>query len=121
MENILNNQTITIYGDGENVRDYIYVRDVAELLTLSITKNLEDSDIYNVSSSHQINLNNLISLIKNVTGIDFEVKYLPSRLSDNRKVILNNSKIMKLFPEFTQYSLENGIKKTYDYLRENQV
>lgn len=118
LESIVSGQPITIFGDGKNVRDYIYVRDAAKLLTLSTTKDLADSDIYNVSSNHQISLNNLIKLIKDITGISFHVEYFPARLSDNRRVNLNNSKIMTLFPEYVQCSLEDGIRKTYDYLKE---
>jgi UDP-glucose 4-epimerase len=117
LENIANNRPVIIYGDGENVRDYIYVKDVVKLIMLSVTKNLEDSDIYNVSSNQPISLNGLLDVIRNVIEVDFEVIYAPNRLSDNRKVCLDNSKIMKLFLNESLCSLEEGIKNTYDYLK----
>ena len=106
LENIINNRPVIIYGDGENVRDYIYVKDIAKLLMLSFSKDLEDSDIYNISSNHAISLNELIILIKKVLDIDFEVKHLSGRLSDNRKVILDNFKIMENFKETRLTTLE---------------
>lgn len=117
LENIIQNRPITIYGDGENIRDYIYVQDVAKLLTLSIEKNVKDSDIYNISSGYSISLNNLIELIKKVLNRDFEVIYLPSRESDNEKVNLDNSKIMQFFNNFDFTTLEEGIKKNYFHLK----
>jgi UDP-glucose 4-epimerase len=121
LENIVSNRSITVFGDGENVRDYVYVKDVADLLALSTYKNLEDSDIYNVCSNYAISLNHLIALIKDVTKTDFEVKYVENRLSDNRTVLLDNSKIMNLFKEYSLTSLADGIKNTYDYLKKTSL
>ena len=121
LENIVNNRPVVIYGDGENIRDYIYVKDVVKLLMLSVNKNVKDSDIYNVSSNNPISLNSLIDLIRNVTKIDFSVTYVPNRLSDNQKVCLDNSKIMKLCSEMSLCSLEEGIKNTYDYLKDKSM
>lgn len=116
LENIKNRKPVLIYGDGENIRDYIYVQDVAKLLMLSIDKDLNQSEIYNVGMNLGINLNDLLLIFKNVVNADFEVIYLPSRKSDNKKVILDNSRIMQLFPEFKITSLEEGIKNTYQYI-----
>lgn len=116
LENIVNNCPVVIYGDGENVRDYIYVKDVANLLTLSTFKELSDSDIYNVSSNHPVSLNEVIDLIRDVIKIDFDIQYAPHRASDNKKVILDNSKIMRFFNDFSLTDLQDGIKNTYSYL-----
>ncbi|MEK7725305.1 MAG: NAD-dependent epimerase/dehydratase family protein [Acidobacteriota bacterium] len=117
LEKIAHNESVVIYGDGENVRDYVYVRDVAKLLTLSLEKNINDSDIYNLSSNHPVSLNELVDLMKSILGINFEVKYLPMRASDNRKVVLDNAKIMKHFDQLSLTPLENGIEQTYNYLK----
>jgi UDP-glucose 4-epimerase len=120
LERIVNNQPVLIYGDGENIRDYIDVCDVAKLLTLSITKDITDSDTYNISSNNPVSLNKLIELMKNVLDLDFEVKYEPTRASDNRKVLLNNSRVLHDFGQIDLTSLEDGIKKTYNYLKSQQ-
>jgi len=117
LENIIMGRPVIIYGDGENIRDYIYVKDIAELLTLSIYKPLKDSDIYNVSSGHPISLNALVNLMKDVLGIDFEVSYISGRTSDNKCVILNNAKIMNFFENRSLTFLEDGIKQTYANLK----
>jgi UDP-glucose 4-epimerase len=119
LENIIQNRPISIYGDGENVRDYIYVQDVARLLMISLQKDLTDSGVYNISSNNPISLNNLLMLIKDVVGFDFQVNYLPKRLSDNYKVILDNSKIMQYFSAMQLVSLQEGIKITFEKLRKD--
>jgi UDP-glucose 4-epimerase len=120
LENIVRNQPVVIFGDGKNLRDYIYVKDAARLLSLSVTKKTEDSGIYNVSSNRSISLNELVRLIKEVLKIDFEVRYVPDRVSDNQKVVLDNAKILSNFPNVPLVSLEDGIKNTYNYLKKQR-
>ncbi|MFV0389619.1 MAG: NAD-dependent epimerase/dehydratase family protein [Pyrinomonadaceae bacterium] len=117
LEKIAHHQPVIIYGDGENVRDYLYVRDAAKLLTLSLEKNIENSEIYNLSSNHPISLNELVKLMKNVLKVEVKVEYLSARASDNRKVVLDNTKLMKHFGQVSLTSLEDGIKQTYNYLK----
>jgi len=121
LENIVNNRPVVVFGNGENTRDYIYVKDVANLLMLSTRKSLEDSDVYNISANHSVNLNELIALIKKVTQTDFGVQYVQERSSDNGKVFLDNSKIMSRFGETSLTSLEEGIKNTYAYLKKRAM
>lgn len=117
LKNIISNRPILIYGNGENIRDYIYIRDLVQLLTLGLTKNIDDSDIYNVSSDHPISLNSLVDLIKDTLQINFETTYLPHRQSDNKMVVLDNSKIMRYFPDLQLIPLAEGIKNTFNYLK----
>ena len=69
LENIVYNRPVLVYGDGKNIRDYIYIKDIAKLLMLSISKNSTDSDIYNVSSNHSVSLNEVIALLKKITEV----------------------------------------------------
>lgn len=117
LENIINGRPIDIYGDGENVRDYIYVKDVAKLVAISALGSPDRSDIFNICSSHSASLNELVELIRKVTGVDFEVKYLPGRANDNRLVMMDNSRIMRSCDNISLTSLEGGIRKTYAFLK----
>ena len=117
LKRIIDNEPVVIFGNGKNVRDYIYVKDVVDLLMLSIEKETDNSDIYNVSSGHCVNLNELIDLIRKTVKIDFEVRYIDERQSDNTAVLLDNSKIMKYFGQKQFVSLEQGILKTFHYLK----
>lgn len=117
LEHIIDGRPVVVYGDGENVRDYIYVKDVVKLLAFHALRDLKTSDICNVSSNCSISLNELLVVLKNVTGIDFEVQYLPGRLNDNRTVIIDNAKILGSYRGFLLTSLEEGIKNTYSFLK----
>lgn len=121
LENIVNGRPVIIYGDGENVRDFIYVRDVGSLLTHGVTGSLSESEVYNVSSNHPISLNDLLDLIRRVTRLDFQVEYRPSRLNDNQKVILDNTRIMSLAGESALTGLNDGVQKTYNFIKKRSI
>ena len=92
---IVNGKSVIIYGNGDMVRDYIFVDDVCNLLALSITKKLTAGDVYNTCTGISVSLNDIIRIIKHELQIDFNVEYLDKRKSDNPTVYLDNKKLLK--------------------------
>lgn len=121
LENIVNGRPVIVYGDGEVVRDFIYIKDVARILATSVSGNFDTSDIFNVSANHPISLNDLVALIRRVAEVDFEVQYRPGRLNDNKKVVLDNAKMMDSFGNFTLVNLEDGVRNTYNFLKKRSA
>ena len=119
LEKIIREKKIQIFGNGENIRNYIYVKDVAELLCLSISADYRHSNIYNLSSNDTVSINNLVSIIKKIVEEEFNILYQETRQSDNSAIYLDNSKITKAFPGFKFSSIEEGIAKTYAHIKEN--
>lgn len=74
------NDKISVFGDGEQTRDFIYVKDiVAANVFLAMN---EFSGVYNVAYGKRITINDLIGMIKKITGSSSEIEYLPERLGD---------------------------------------
>ncbi len=74
------NDKISVFGDGEQTRDFIYVKDiVAANVFLAMN---EFSGVYNVAYGRRITINDLIGMIKKITGSSSEIEYLPERLGD---------------------------------------
>jgi len=113
LRNIKNNNEILIFGDGNNIRDYIYIDDTVKLISWSTIKDLSHSDIYNVSSGTSTSLNELVNIISDTLNQKLRVKYLPQRKSDCPYSVLDNNKIMKFFPNHNMVSLSEGIRKTW--------
>lgn len=112
IENILKEGAVNVFGDGNNTRNYIYVQDVAQLMLHSIEQ-LQDSQIFNISSNNTYSINELIEVMKKVIQEPFVVKYQTSRQSDNAFIDLDNTKISELKPHFNFTDIEKGIYKTY--------
>jgi UDP-glucose 4-epimerase len=114
---ILTDHRIQIYGDGHNIRNYIYIKDLTTLMAFSLENNLAGSGIYNVSSNDTLSINELVAVIRKVVPADFAADYTPARKSDNDAIYLDNGKLLKLVPGFRFTSIEEGILQTYSHIR----
>ncbi len=75
------NEDITIYGDGEQTRDFIYVKDIVAA-NVYLAMNEDHNDVYNVAYGAKITINDLVSKIKAITNSDSKIIYLPERAGD---------------------------------------
>ncbi len=107
-------EPVEVWGDGENIRDYIYIDDVCNMLgNLASYEGTENT--FNLSSGEGTSMKKILEIVK---GIDDSVNvvYKPARSVDVRKIILDNSRIMSVCPMELK-GLEEGIKSVYDYLK----
>lgn len=110
--NNLHNKNITIWGDGETRRGYVYIEDLVDFCKLAI----ESSEIgtFNVDADKNHSLNELIQMIENVTGIKSNVIYKERRAFDIKEMHLDIAKARSTFDWTPQYSVPEGIKAFYE-------
>lgn len=113
LKKTLRNETIEIWGDGNVVRDYIYIEDVCEMLC-SLIEYDGDEEVFNLSSNEGMSLNDIIEEIE-LLGLNPNVVYKPARSVDVPKVILDNSKIMKVHSMKIR-TFREGLKLFYHHL-----
>ena len=121
IEQIISNQKIQIFGNGDNIRNYVYVKDVAEVLSHSLKLDTSVSNIYNIASNDTISINSLVSTLKKIIPIEFEINYKEKRKSDNSTIDVDNAKILSEIPNMVFTDLENGIIKTYQFLKHSII
>lgn len=113
IRNILESGKITVFGDGSNVRDYIYIKDASRLLLQSLKESKEvEGRIFNLGTNKGYDLNAIISILINVISFNFKVDYKLDRKSDNKYVVVDSSKLLSQIPDFKFTSLEEGIQAT---------
>ncbi len=118
LEKIISDKSILIYGNGEIIRNYIYVNDVAQLLSLSISSDPNISNIFNLASNDNLSINELVNVIKNSLQEDFKISYNETRQSDNPAIYLDNTKLKTAYPNFKFSPIEEGIANTFSFLKE---
>lgn len=108
---ILNNEKITIWGDGSVVRDYIHIDD----LTMGVVKVIESSlnnQIYNIGSGIGYSVKDIIGVLKKIVDVEFEVEYIEGRTVDVPIMVLDVKKFHDLV-ESTKVSIESGIREFF--------
>lgn len=110
---------INVFGDGNNIRDYIYIDDLIDI-TLKIYKNKNNYSIYNIGSGSIASINNVLDIIREVVKKDFVITYLPDRDVDVKRVVLDLKRISNEMPNKKFIDLREGIKRTWDWISELQ-
>ncbi|MBT3864703.1 NAD-dependent epimerase/dehydratase family protein [Candidatus Peregrinibacteria bacterium] len=110
LNRIKTGEPITIFGDGENVRDYIYVGDCVDLTMQILSKEDRAFNLYNVGSGVPISINDLVRVIQKVTGKEFSIERLPDRSCYLKKVVLDNTRLLQEVGSRGLVGLEEGIE-----------
>lgn len=113
-ECIRNNKVFNLYGDGNQVRDFVYIDDVIDALMLLTHDAAEVHGVYNVASGLQTSLNDMIQAYENITGKTLQINYQPERQGDIKYSYADVSKLSKLGYR-PIYDIEMGLKKYWEY------
>lgn len=113
----ISGETIEIWGEGNNVRDYIYIDDLCRMLYALVDYHGE-YEVFNLSSNAGASQNDIVDILKKISP-DVEVVYKPGRSVDAKKIILDNSRIRSIC-DFEMVSLEDGMQRYYDYIKQGQ-
>ena len=117
LENCIVNRKVTVFGNGENLRNYVYVKDLVQLMQHSIKAEIKESSIFNLASNDSYTINQIIEALKEIVEEDFEVVYQSNRKSDNEFIDIDNSKILLSYPDFQFTDFKQAIKNTYDHIK----
>ena len=106
-----NDEIPNIYGDGEQYRDFVYVKDVAKANIKAMNTLNVSGEVFCVGTSKKVSINNLVSVLNYKYSKNIKANYLESRNGDIKESICDNKKI-KQFLEFESFiSFEEGILK----------
>lgn len=116
-DKLLAGQQPVINGDGKQTRDYTYVSDVvrANLLALDSV----EIGIYNIGTKVETNVNQLAELIKSNINTDLDFSHGPAKVGEQQRSCLDHTKATKDLGWQPEIGLEEGIKKTVDWFKEN--
>jgi len=117
------NQPLTIYGDGKQVRDILFVRDLVELFEKESTEIKRLSgEAYNVGggTKNVISLLELISILEELTGRKISYKFSDWRPADQKVYYSDIRKVNKELGWSPKVGFREGIKKTFDWVSENK-
>lgn len=106
---------ITIFGDGKNLRDYIYIDDLVNITKMIFYRKVR-YPIYNVGSGEKYTINGIVRIIEKVTGNKIEIKKLQERDVDVKRISLNIERVKKETAYAKFIPLEEGIKRTWKWL-----
>ena len=104
---LINNETPTIYGDGKQTRDYVYVLDVVDALIKS--SETDDNLFLNIGTGVETSVNELVSILSQKISWDGEPEYAPRREGELLRSVLNNERAKSQIGWEPKYTLDTGL------------
>lgn len=119
--NALNDKPLPVYGDGLNIRDWLYVEDHCKAIDLIIHKG-RVGEVYNVGGHNERKNIDIVRLIcKEVGKPESLVKYVSDRKGHDRRYAIDPAKIHGELGWFPETTFEVGIRKTIQWYLDNRV
>ncbi len=118
--NCLNNKALPIYGNGENVRDWLYVEDHCKAIDLIIHNGLP-GEIYNIGGHNEMKNIDIVKLIINELGKSEElIKFIPDRKGHDLRYAIDPTKIHNELGWLPETKFSEGLKKTIEWYLNNK-
>lgn len=118
MNQLLQGKPLTIFGDGEQTRAFSYIGDVAPYIAKCVDIKSSYGEVINIGADQEYTVNELAETIIKVMGVDGELRHLPAR-NEVMHAYSDHSKAQQLFSIDSYTSLEDGIRKMVDWVKEH--
>jgi nucleoside-diphosphate-sugar epimerase len=116
-KHLLGNTSPTIFGDGEQTRDFTYVANVVDGVLRATTAPRASGEVINVATGSRISLNQLFEEMRTIAGSTATATYGPARAGDVRDSQADIAKAQGLLGYQPLVSLEQGLRQTLDWYR----
>ncbi|HKV55050.1 MAG TPA: NAD-dependent epimerase/dehydratase family protein [Candidatus Binataceae bacterium] len=112
---ILEGKACTIYGDGEQTRDYVYVGDVARANLAAVDS--AASGPFNIGMGVETSVNRLYGSLAAIAGTRFEPVYAPGRAGEQRRSVVSPERAVRDLGWKAETKLEDGLKRTLEFFK----
>lgn len=119
-EKIFENQQLPLYGDGLNKRDFTYVSDIVDGISLGLEKKL-GFNIFNLGNENPITIKDLIAKLEIIIGKKANIRVLPEQLGDVPITFASTNKAKKILGYKSKISIDDGLKKFVKWFRETRL
>lgn len=120
ISNILQDKQVPVYGDGMNVRDWLYVYDHCSAIDIVLHKGTE-GEVYNIGGNNEkTNIEITKLLLSSLNKPESLIKYVEDRLGHDRRYAIDSSKIQNELGWTPSVTFEDGIKLTIQWYMNNQ-
>ncbi|AKP46214.1 MULTISPECIES: NAD-dependent epimerase/dehydratase family protein [Bacillus] len=113
LDRIKKGMPLMIHGDGEQTRDFVYVKDVVRANIAAVEKG--DQETIQVSTGRSVSVNHLVKMLTQIYGSPIETIYTHARTGDIKHSCLDNKKARQLLQWNPQVDIFNGLTETYTF------
>jgi nucleoside-diphosphate-sugar epimerase len=118
MTSILERRSPTIFGDGEQSRDFTFVEDVAGLMLKAAAATGVSGRVYNAGNGNRYTLNEIWAALQRIEGVSIPAKYGPARAGDVRHSQADTTAAVRDLGHAPKFTLDQGLRATLEWYRQ---
>jgi UDP-glucose 4-epimerase len=118
---MLDNRPVTIFGDGEQSRDFTHIDNVVQANLLALDAPDVSGKVFNVACGRKVTLNELVAELRELTGADAETIYAPPRPGDVPHSLADLSRARAHIGYEPEVDLREGLTRTIEHYREQRA
>lgn len=112
MNQLMSNEPVTIFGDGEQTRDFVYVEDVASANLLALTKKEVAGEVFNIATGIGTSVNTLVKTLKDIVGkSSMKLLRTESKPGEIKHSVASIEKAGRILDYKPVFSIETGLKQ----------
>ena len=117
---IQNNQPLTVFGKGDQVRDYVFIKDIIPFFEKAISSSISDNQIFNMGTGKGTKILEIIDILSKTMEIKPEIEYKDPRSGEIGNFVSNTTRLESTFDDIPSTDIEIGIKQTVEWLKTSE-
>lgn len=116
---ITNGEPLTVFGQGNQIRDYVFIKDVVPFFDKAISSNTGENSIFNMGTGTGNTIKDVINIISKILKINPKIDFKPERPGEIGNFVADTNHLKSTFGSIPSTPIEDGLKSTISWLQEN--
>ncbi len=116
---IQNNESITIFGKGDQVRDYVYIEDILPFFEQAASSEIGKNKVFNMGTGKGSTILEIVKSMSEILKIEPKIEYQPVRPGEIGNFVADTTLLHEIFDKIPSTDVKIGLSKTIDWLKNN--
>lgn len=116
IQSVLYQKKFSIYGNGNQTRDFTFINDIVDACILSIKSNVK-GETFNIGSGKNITLNDTLNKIQNIVSQEIDVEYVAKEFGEGENTLANISKAKTLLHYSPKWNIDYGLEEEINWIK----
>ena len=117
---IVNNQPLTVFGKGHQIRDYVFINDIIPFFDKAVSSDIANNDVFNMGTGIGTSIKQIIDYLTEISKITPSIDFQPERPGEIGNFVADITKLNNIFENVPNTPVKEGLQKTIQWLKNNQ-
>lgn len=118
---LVKNEPLTVFGNGDQIRDYVFIKDVIPFFEKAASTTIANNSIFNMGTGKGTTIKQVIDILSKTMKVDAKIEQKSERPGEIGNYVANTDRLNSIFKHVPETSVEDGINQTVDWLKTNSI